>query len=75
MTAMLHVAVQLLSEKVHNINKVNKKSNILVLENDFSIGYFKNAWIILVVVQRDYLIAPRRLYKWLCWQLYSHSFL
>lgn len=48
-----------------------KKPHFFGLEKDYSIGYFKYAWIILVVVQRDYLMVPRRLYKGLCWQLYS----
>lgn len=48
-----------------------KKPHFFGLEKDYSFGYFKYAWIILVVVQRDYLIVPRRLYKGLCWQLYT----
>lgn len=48
-----------------------KKPHFLGLEKDYSIRYLEYVWIILVVVQRDHLIVPRRLYKRLRWQLYS----
>lgn len=58
-------------KRVHNINKMCKKPHFLGLEKDYSIGYFKYVWNILVVVQWDHLIVPCRLCKRLCWQLYS----